>query len=245
MKQAGNKTKWFILTMCVMNIVLIGVVIGLVATRESDDDDSGTRRKKASYSLEKDDENGIKDKDDEKTDKDERIDSADIPIVNQNKDVDLFSGLDRSKPQAVVSYYTNASYEFGKLKEECFLVENPKALNKLEVEDKSDYESTVVGYEIVQCKEYSYSKDVTKGIKIYIDNIVRGNSSYVEESAIVEVKPTEYVYNQTPYRWYVTLCKIDNEWYILDTISMEPDKIHRAEERWSDWTHPNHSDEDE
>ena len=56
MNQTGNKTKVFIIAMCVINIVLIGIVIGLIVTRDSDDDSSGGRRRTSSYTEEADNE---------------------------------------------------------------------------------------------------------------------------------------------------------------------------------------------
>ena len=227
--------------MCVINIVLIGVVIGLVLTRNSDDDDYGTRRKTSSYSLEKDNESEMKDQNDEKTVKEENKGSADMPEVNQN--ANLLDGLDKSKPQAMLAYYLNASYEFDKLEEECVLFKSPKMLNKLEAQGSSDHESSVVAWDIVNCKEYSYGKDVTEGIKAYIEYSALGNSSYVEESAIIELKPTEYRDDETPYRVYVTLCKIGNEWYIVNSTKKEPDKINRVANDWAEMARGKHLDD--
>ena len=242
MNQTGNKTKVFIIAMCVINIVLIGIVIGLIVTRDSDDDSSGGRRRTSSYTEEADNE-GEKKASNDKTNEDEKKnDIVNTPVVSQNDDGDYYKALDRSKPQMVIAFYLNASYEWGKAETECLLLSNPQMLNKLEL--STDLDSSLPNYEIVQCKTYSYSKSVTKGIKKYIE-MYKGNASFVEESAIIEVKPTEYSADETPYRIYFTLCKIDNGWYILHTVSKEPDKINQIADYWDDMSYShNKHDED-
>ena len=236
MEQPRNKTKIIMAVICVINLVLIGIVIVLIVNKNSDDDDSSSRRKTSS-SIEESDTNGKSNDDEEKTtDKDKnKKDLSSTPAVSRDDETDLKTKWDKSTPQIVAMNYFKILRDYEMGEEEITLIRNPRISEKLGLSEKVS--TSNIEYVIVQCKQYSYSKLMTEGIKAYISDERGGNASCIEETAIVEVKSTEYESDSTPRRVYFTLCMIDNEWYIFDITVKEPDELEEIRRKWEKYAY--------
>lgn len=115
---------------------------------------------------------------------------------------------------------------------------NKKALKKLDMLD-NDEDDEKVSYEwkITKSEEYDEDADLTASVKAYV-RMQTGDSSAIEQTALVEVEDTITVAGEEPMtrKQYYTLSRIDGTWYMVSGNAVKKDSFDEAVEYWKEKT---------